>query len=110
MNRSKALRSVLIVPFFSMISLGRASAGNEPSEFDVEQGEERAEDPVRQIQSVEVSRRPQAPAGDRTARRGAAGGRDEQELKPQSTLPAPSRTVDGSGAPVTSTRAEPPPD
>lgn len=55
--------------------------------------------------------REQAAALDRAARRIYPGGRDEQELKPQSDLPAPSRGADGGGAPGGATpRAEPAPD
>lgn len=52
-----------------------------------------------------------AAALDRASRRLYAGGRDEQELKVQPTLPTPSRSSDGGGAPGGSApRSEPAPD
>ena len=43
------------------------------------------EEPVRQVTSLP----------DQAGRRGYAGGRDEQSLEVQATLPVPSRSIDG---------------
>lgn len=71
---------------------GRASALS-----DEEPGDEAVD---RQPASQESLRMQRGMAAERAARRIYPGGRDEQDLKPQATLPAPSRTLDGGPAPV----------